>query len=82
MSLMCDLEGRISILKILCSGSEIALCNIYGPNRENAVFFTDLGVQIQRRNVGATVLGGGGDLNTVLSPLEDRRAVQGAVVNG
>lgn len=38
-----DSEGRVSVVKVLCGGNELALCNIYGPNGDNAAFFLGSG---------------------------------------
>lgn len=65
-------EGRESIVTISQGGREIALCNVYGPNGDNTLFFQELGVKIQNLSAATVILGG--DLNTVLSPREDRRS--------
>lgn len=69
-----DTEGRESVLTILHEGRTTALCNIYGPNSDNSLFFQNLGVKIQSLVVDSIILGG--NLNTVLSPLEDRRSTK------
>lgn len=67
-----DDEGRESVLLISREGRTTALCNIYGPNGDNATFYQNLGVKIRSLVVDAVILGG--DLNSVMSPLEDRRS--------
>lgn len=68
-----DLDIRVSIDKVLCGGTEFTLCNVYGLNGDNATFFKDLGIKVKQS--GYTILGG--DLNTVLFPLEDWSAGEG-----
>lgn len=66
-----DSEGRESIVKLMHEGTELVLCNIYGPNGENRVFYDNLGVKLRSIPSGSLIMGG--DLNTVLSPGEDRQ---------
>lgn len=66
-----DAEGRESILVISREGKTTALCNIYGPNGDNSSFYQNLGVTVRGLSADMVILGG--DLNTVLSPSEDRR---------
>lgn len=67
-----DDGGRESIVTISQGGRVTALCNMYGPNGDNAPFFQNLGVQVHEMTADAVILGR--DLNTVLSPREDRKS--------
>lgn len=58
-------------MKLMHEGEELSLCNIYGPNVDNRVFFQDVGVRLWNVHSEAIIVGG--DLNTVHSPVEDRR---------
>lgn len=63
-----DTNGRIIIVKLLCNGKEMKVCNIHAPNeeREKYNFYKDLNELIEKQE-NIIVLG---DFNTVMQRID------------
>ena len=67
---VCDSRGRYVIVTGKLYGTQITLANVYGPNWDNPLFFTDFIAVLPDLNNSQLILGG--DFNSVLHPKLDR----------
>ena len=56
--------GRIQVLKINFNNMEIVLINVYGPNKDDKLFFTELEKTIKMYEHETLIIGG--DFNTII----------------
>ena len=64
-----DIEGNILILNCNFDGEQIILCNVYGPNRDRPLFFSNLFDKLNDYGANHVVIGG--DWNVPLNPNVD-----------
>ena len=57
-------EGRYIITKVKIDNNEVLLCNVYAPNEDDPVFFSELFMKINNFQITNVIFGG--DLNTLL----------------
>lgn len=65
-----DPQGRYVISNCKGNSFDLILINVYGPNYDNPVFFTDLATLLRRYADRDLILGG--DLNLICDPTKDR----------
>ena len=61
-----DDQGNFIIVVLHTSGKDIVLVNMYGPNRDNALFFQDIQKRVEELHIPNVIMGG--DWNLVLNP--------------
>lgn len=60
-----DCQGRKLLINIEVDGEKFTLINVYGPNKDDGIFFSDIAKLIDEYCEGSLILGG--DFNTVLN---------------
>ena len=74
--IVADTQGRFLILKVVISGEQALLVNIYGPNRDNELasfYHAVLQTIIQKNFDSIENIIFGGDFNCPLNPAVDKR---------
>ena len=65
-----DNNGRILLVVVNINNNPVTLVNIYGPNNDNGIFFSELHRLLNEYGEEPFILGG--DFNTVLNPKLDK----------
>ena len=65
------IQGRIQLLKIHISDMDIVLINIYGPNKNDANFYSILEDLIKQYDSETLIIGG--DYNTIIDNNKDKQ---------
>ena len=68
-SIKKDDEGRLCVIEVQIDDTDITLCNVYGTNKDDVQFFTQVEKVLLECNENKIILG---DFNTVIDPSIDR----------